>query len=425
MDEFPLARLRAAIRAKRRLLLTLLLVGATAGALWGVVRTRWYKAEVTLVVRRTAALEETDVRPDSADYPTLLANRALAREIVSKYQLERWDIDAVRLLRLTTIREVRNTSLLVLSVTLPEPGLARDVASDFAARATELNRELNARDVVRARDMIKAQLDEAFTLLRQAEQRLLEHRSEALVELRKSDSKAKLDAREGLIRLTADLEAERNRLAILESQLKLVPEKTPGARVPGSEQELAEQARQFESMASDERVRRSDGDTTRQDSAEREQVERDIPVWPRGDGGVNPVRQLLEYQVSASRARVAAMEGRLRDLTGRHDVDNKVLPDLLALYQGEVQLTRFELEREIAARAVSDLSAQYDQARLKVASRVTDLQVVDEAILPNRPVSAGVALSAIIGLLLACVVGLLLLMPTLLQGFVAGEGRTM
>lgn len=398
MDDFPLARLRETVLDKRRLLLTLLLVGIIGGAMWGAFRPRWYVAEVTLVVRRAAALDDTNSRPDSADYPTLLANRAVAHDIVAKHHLERWKIDAARLLELVSIREVRNTSLLVLSVTLPEPELARQVASSFAARATELNRDLNARDVVRARDMIKAQLDEASSSLRQAERRLLEHRSTALVELRRSDSKAKLDAREELVGLTADLEGERNRLVILDGQRKIAPETAPGIRLPGAEQELAEQARQFE---------------------------REIPAWPRGEGGANPVRQLLEYQVSASRARVAALEGRLRELTGRHDVDSKVLPDLLALYQGEVRLTRFELERDIAAKAVTDLSAQYEQARLKVASRVTDLQVVDEAIVPNRPVTSGVAVSAVIGLLLALVACVLVLTPTLLRAVAVGETRTM
>jgi succinoglycan biosynthesis transport protein ExoP len=419
MDHFPLARLREAVLAKRRLLLALLLVGIIGGAMWGALRPRWYAAEVTLAVRRTAALDETNSRPDSADYPTLLANRAVAHDIVTKHHLERWKIDSSRLLELVSIREVRNTSLLLLSVTLPEPELARQVASSFAARATELNRDLNARDVVRARDMIKAQLDEARGALRQSESRLLEHRSTALVELRRSDSKAKLDAREQLVGLTADLEAERNRLVILEGQRKMVPETTPGTRLPAAEQELAEQARQFERTATDRPSGRGQTPDAREQA--REQVEREIPAWPRGDGGANPVRQLLEYQVSASRARVAAIEGRLRELTGRHDVDNKVLPDLLALYQGEVQLTRFELERDIAAKAVTDLSAQYEQARLKVASRVTDLQVVDEAIVPNRPVTSGIAVSAVIGLLLGCVGCVLALVPSLVSAVVAAD----
>lgn len=418
MDEFPLARLRAAVIAKRRLLLALLLIGAAAGAMYGALRPRWYAAEVTLAVRRTAAIDETNVPPNSADYPTLLANRALAQEIVSKHQLQRWGIDAARLLQLVTIREVRNTSLLVLSVTLPDPELARTVASSFAAHATELNRELNARDVVRARDIIKTQLEDTRTLLRQTEQRLLEHRSSAQVELRRSDSKAKLDAREELVALSADLAAERNRLKVLEDQRKVVPELSPVARLPGAEQELAEQARQFESITAGPSVRPGAAATT-------ETRQQEIPAWPRTDGGANPVRQLLEYQVSASRARVAGMEGRLRDLTGRHHVDSKVLPDLLALYQGEVGLTRFELEREIAARAVTDLSAQYELARLKVASRVTDLQVVDEAVVPNRPVTSGVAVSAAIGLLLALVASVIVLVPALVRAVTAGDAPTM
>lgn len=415
MDHFPWARLRDAVIAKRRLLVTLLLVGGLVGAVAGALRPRWYAADVTLAVRRAAALDDTNAPPDSADYPTLLANRVVAQDIVEKHQLGRWRIDATRLLELVSIREVRNTTLLVLSVTLPEPDLARQVANSFSTRATELNRDLNARDVIRARDMIKAQLDEARTALREAEARLLEHRTTALVEMRRADSKSKLDARGELVDLSANLQAERNRLAMLEKQRTLAPETTPGGRQPAAEQELAEQARQFERMTS---PRPTEPETAAEAG---DRMGREIPAWPRGESGVNPVRQLLEYQVSASRARVAALEGRIGDLTGRHNVDDKVLPDLVSLYEGEVQLTRFELEREIAARAVTDLSAQYEQARLKVASRVTDLQVVDEAVTPNRPVTSGVAVTAVIGLLLGLVGCVLVFVPVVVRALMVDE----
>jgi uncharacterized protein involved in exopolysaccharide biosynthesis len=415
-DSFPIARLIAAWKAKRRVLLLLLLAGTVAGALWGALRPRWYEAQATLVVRRTAALDVApNERPDMADYPTLLANRVVAQEMVVAHDLGRWKIDAVQLLQLVRIREVRDTALLLLSVTLPDPAVAQAVANHFATRATEFNKELNNGDVIRARDTIKGQLDEAKAELRQAEARLLDHRSSAQVEVKRADSKAKLEAREELVELTSELAAERQRLIALERQMNAVPETTAGPRAAGAEQELAEQVREFDETRE---VRK------KQEPGTLEPERRDMPAWPRTEGTVNPVRQLLAYQVSATRARVAAMEGRLRDLSGRHHIDGKVLPELLALYRGEVQLTRFELERDIAARAVTELAAQYEQARLKVASRVPSLQVVDAAVVPSRPVPPGIAVTTMIGFLLGLLAGLLTLVPAVVGLAWSADGDT-
>jgi uncharacterized protein involved in exopolysaccharide biosynthesis len=58
-----------------------------------------------------------------------------------------------------------------------------------------------------------------------------------------------------------------------------------------------------------------------------------------------------------------------------------------ALYASELEIAHLELESDLAAGIYSDLKSQYEQARIQVGSRSAQLQVIDSAFVPNRPVS--------------------------------------
>ena len=57
------------------------------------------------------------------------------------------------------------------------------------------------------------------------------------------------------------------------------------------------------------------------------------------------------------------------------------------LYRGEEELRRRDLDVRVAEKVFADLSDRYEQARLQVAGRSAELQVVDPALQPRQPVS--------------------------------------
>jgi uncharacterized protein involved in exopolysaccharide biosynthesis len=127
-------------------------------------------------------------------------------------------------------------------------------------------------------------------------------------------------------------------------------------------------------------------------------------MLPAGDGRTNPVRLLLEYQVATARARVAALEQERRELQDVVRLTPEHSADLERFYRSQEELKRRELDVRVAESAYSELSTRYEQARLLVAGRSAELQVVDPALVPTLPVSWGrtqIALvSAIMGLVM-------------------------
>ena len=116
------------------------------------------------------------------------------------------------------------------------------------------------------------------------------------------------------------------------------------------------------------------------------------------------MRLLLEYQIATARSRVAALEQRRKELADVVRFDAPRARTLERLYQGEEELRRRDLEVRVAEKAYADLSERYEQARLQVAARSAELQVVDPAIPSAQPVSWGMASLALIGGLLGLVV---------------------
>ncbi len=95
-------------------------------------------------------------------YATMISNQALAQQIVERFDLEeRLDMTATELLEAMTPKLVVNTSLIVLTVELPDPELARDVCLAFARGAEDLSRQVNHGDQARVRNLLTAKLASA------------------------------------------------------------------------------------------------------------------------------------------------------------------------------------------------------------------------------------------------------------------------
>ena len=429
-DVFPVAAIGAAIWARRLIILAVAAVTATGGLILASFQPSVYEASVTLMVA-DSKMREGGQATMPASYSPLLANRAMAQRIIQEFGLgTRYRISLQGFLDRVRVEEVRNAPLVTVRVRLGEPELAAKVANRFAELAVELNRTLNQKDTTVARDLIKRQLDEAATRLEAARAAMLTFRREAQVELSKADITAVLEQRQERAGWMMSLATEKARLEQLERDLARQPVTLTGTR---SAQADADLVAAINDAARDEATPRatprppdtlaqpegalppgttSDAgiDVRRRQDADRRQADRDdaqarrkdeerrrradderrvdeVPALPAGDGRSNPVRLLLEYQIATARSRVAALEQRRKELTDVQRFDAARMQTLDRLYQGEEELRRRDLDVRVAEKVYADLSERYEQARLQVAARSAELQVVDPAVAPTQPVS--------------------------------------
>jgi hypothetical protein len=119
---------------------------------------------------------------------------------------------------------------------------------------------------------------------------------------------------------------------------------------------------------------------------------------------LNPVYEALQYQIALSRSRLAGLE---KQQAAIESLGVRLRTASKELSAADMAVKRLETEYELATRIYEDIAFQYEQARTSVTRRSAQLQVIDDAIRPERPVSRGIVrwgLAAFAGgALLTCV----------------------
>jgi uncharacterized protein involved in exopolysaccharide biosynthesis len=289
--------------------------------------------------------------------------------------------------RMVTVEAIRDTSVILVSVRLWDPGLAAKVANRLAEAAEQLAAQLSQEETVTARDIIRAQLDESKKRLELAEQNLEVFRKGAQLELQRKDVDALLDQRGTLLALLVDIQAEKARLSQAEAQL------ATRDRLETLKRSIDTDPAAMEAM--------------RRGGSEPGSV---LPLQLRSEF-VNPVYESLEQVITTSRTKLAGLEKQRAELIDVRKLDRDQQAKLSQLYAQETTLSRMQTEYDIAKEVYVDVSKRYEQARLQVAGRSAQLQLMDAALPPDQPVSRHVvrnaSIAAIFGFILMAVVVLM------------------
>jgi uncharacterized protein involved in exopolysaccharide biosynthesis len=127
---------------------------------------------------------------------------------------------------------------------------------------------------------------------------------------------------------------------------------------------------------------------------------------------INPIYQTLAFQIATSRTRLAALERQQHELIGVRKLSAGRFQQFSDLYRKQTEVSRLKDAYDIARRAYADVALRYEQSRAQSIGDTVQLQIVDPAIPPDRPLprkrvqSAGLGFTA--GLLLASLVALVL-----------------
>ena len=344
-----------------------LFVGATAGYGLARVLPPIYEASATLLVHQPKVYEasQPSLPVNVTNFRALLTTNVLASKIISDYQLDQPPHElAVRtfLTNVLSVDEVRGSNLFRVVVRLSDPQLASKVANTLATEGVELNRRLNQEETVSIRDYIKAQLDDARERLGQTERTLLAAKETAQVELRRKDADALLEQRGELPGLLVEIEGERARLARAEAQI-------------ATQQQFLTSRRSF------------DRDVALLEGARAVAPGAPLTGLQLQDQSLNPVWTVVAEAAAKSRTQLSALEHQRDELTNGLKLGAKELPQLSQLYRHEIAVSRLDTEHELVKKIYSDLAMRYEQARIQVASNSAQLQLVDPALPPERPIS--------------------------------------
>jgi tyrosine-protein kinase Etk/Wzc len=93
------------------------------------------------------------------------------------------------------------------------------------------------------------------------------------------------------------------------------------------------------------------------------------------------------------------MEQEKSQLVGVRKLGGAQLAQLTQLYEKESELSRLEAERDLTRKIYTDIATSYERARLNVAGRSSEIEIIAPAIQPDRPVSRNVARNAVIALI--------------------------
>ena len=377
-DEVDLQRYRRALRRQWKLLAAGVLIGAIAGLTFALRRPVLYEAVTTMLV------DQTNSPAAISTSRALLQNYTLATETINETGLNRppYNVTPQGFVDdLLQIEEVRGTNLVKVKVRLQDPARAAHVSQLLSRKAVVLNRRIATEGSNGVREQLKVHLDGALARLKVTEQQLLTYQSEAQVEVLKTDTDALLNQREDLLKLGIEIEGEKARLAAAEQEIQKQEPVLAVRRSVGSEEALRRAARPANSGLADPEL-----------------LDLSNPV-------ANPVYQVLAFQIATSRTRLAGFERQRREMVEVRKVGAHRFTELTDLYRRRIDIARLQQDHDIAQRVYDELALRYEQSRAQALGTMVQLQIVDEAIPPERPLArrraASAALGGLAGLLVA------------------------
>jgi uncharacterized protein involved in exopolysaccharide biosynthesis len=363
----------------RVLIASCTLLGAVVALVVSFVITRTYAADAALTISRSKIGEGQMVADtlSTANFRPLIESRAVASQVIKETKLDEspyWVSPSKFFGDVVEIEEVRNSFVLLVHGRLSDPKLVAEVVNRVADLGAATARRVSQQEAAQARDDIKLQLDEAKTRLDTVSAKLDAARTGAQLELVKKDVEAQLEQRGALLDLQINIEAEK-------------------ARLSKAEQELASRQRI-------ETIRRTiDTDPALMEAARNADGKpKDLLTLQMKTEEMNPVYQELDKQIATSRTQLAALQRQQAQMTARK-LDDPRFARLSEMYAKESEISRLEMERDLAKKVYKQVANSYESARLLVAGRSSGLQILTRAIPPDNPESRKVPRNVLIGVL--------------------------
>lgn len=368
-------------------------IGMVAGFAIATSRPTLYEASTTILLGNASS------PASGATSRALLSNHSLAARMLTETGLDQapytWTPQRF-VQEALQIEEVPVTALVRVKVKLLDPQKAADASRVLSREAVELNRRIAVAQSTTVRGELEEHLKDAAGRLKDAEQELFSYQKVAQVEVLRKDVDAMLEERGSLLKLLIDIESEKARLASAEQEIKKHDPVLSVGRAVRSEEAMRRSTKPTADA-------KASGQNPPSELADPDALDLSDPF-------VNPVYQTLAFQIATSRTNLAGLERQRRDVLGARKIGEKQFSELTDLYRRQIDLAKLESQYDLAKRVHDDLSLRFEQSRTESVINMVQLQIVDEAIPPDRPLSKKrvqtSALGMVVGLIAALAIAL-------------------
>jgi len=379
-----------------------------------------YEARSTVVVSQVAGGASPTTSPNPSPVLAVFDNEGVASQLLAELGLDRPpnSLTAEAFLKEHLIvQELDSGSLLQARVRLADTDLAVRACNRLVALAIERNTRVNAEKTLASHELLKSQVDGSRAGLEDIEHRLLDFKTRSQVDLRREEVDALLDARRELVTIDVRIAAEKGRLAAATTELaqrtRLLPSSqlgpNPLSTMPPPRVSSHDPRLQRPISAGTARPQPERGSSPAASGEEAPRTERVPEALLAEQGGrlVDPVYEILDYEVASGRVRLAELESRRRELAGALGLTRPPLRKLAEFYQLESEQGRLEAEYDLASKAYQDAVTRFKQSEWQVPSGDA-FRVVDPAVWATRVPRASYAVALALGGALGLGAGLLL-----------------
>ena len=332
-------------------------IGTLTGLGLGLLQRPMYEAVTTILVGNATS-------PASAlTSRALLQNQTLAAETIADLSLNKPPYELTPqefTMTVLSLEEIRGANIFRVKVVLPDADKAVEASRHFSHKAVELSRRIVGEEGNAVQSQFKSHLDEATARSRIAEQQLLAFEQVAQVEVLKNSTDSMLEEREKLLALEIDIASEKAKLAAAEQEIKRHPPTMAVARdVDGAEA-----------------LRRADPPA----DSKAELLNLRTPYG-------NPVHETLSFQIALSRTRLAGLERHWQELVTVRRLNSTSFNQLSDLYSRQLEYARLRAAYDLAREVHKNIATRYEQSRTAVIDNMAQLQIVDNPVRPDRPLS--------------------------------------
>ena len=421
MEEMDLIEYWHIIVKRRRLIGIVFVVTVIAATLFSFLSDPVYEATTTLMVRDQGSAAQMmlfdsmggTVRNAAQNYVQIMKSRTILEPVLTKLGWE--DISLTAVDKQLVIQPIQGTDILRLSMQSTDPEKAQQFVNTLSDVFIAWNRHSRQEDQRSARLFIEAQLESVSADLRKAEERLREYRENERALSPSNETIARINQ---LTSLEADLAEVR--VALVETQERITQVRTQLADQDEtllSTTTIAENpfVAQYRSRLADLEISLSGArerytdkhpsvlalqaeiEDVRQKLSE--QVQRVISTETRT---INPIHRELYGSLINLEVELMALQSReqaLRSLVADSEAELTSLP------AKELELARLMREAQVLEELYIMLMKRNEETRIAEAMQTADVQVIDRAVLPERPVKPRIKLNIAIAGVLGLFIG--------------------
>ena len=409
------------LKKRRRLIITIFLSAILLAGGGSFLIPPTYEAETNLRVKQSKGLADSLLAdlPTSvgttkqlmSTYAEILKSRTVVESVIEKTQQDKEKTpDYKSMLNRITTQPVKDTEILKVKVKAGSPEEAAEVANALVETFTDRLTELVRAEQSTVRKFIGERLKESKKELEQAENNLQKYKTQQQIVAPDEETKALVDRLANIDKLAAE-----NKIALSTAQAKLssaqsqLSKEKPGfvADSPLIQQhkgKLAELEVQLVSLTqnySDKHpqviaIRAAIEETRKKLNAEIAKVVNNEAA------SANPIHQGLLTSKLQAEAEIAAAMSQRQALAALSDEGSQELSQLPSKEQGLVRVMR---DMTVAQEIYIMLAKRHEEARISEVMQPTDVQVIDVADVPERPVSPKKTLNVIIAAVLGLFIG--------------------